>query len=181
MKRKFFTLLNVLLIALLVVTPAGAGGGVRYTGSAPTSGSPLYIDGYLTGLGGYKAGVTLKLIGFGIPETLCTNQGGNEAPGQNPPKVSTSGEVIVKPEDIQKNGRSPDLHVVTEDLVGTILPGTQGGCPNDNWTAKILSIAWTDAIILVTNNANGNELLRLTYTCTLRAGTTSKYDCTLAS
>jgi len=177
MKKKLFSILTVFLITTMLTSTVSAGGNIKLSG-APTSRSPLHLDGYLTGVGGYKQGVTLELIGSGIPTTLCTNPAGNEAPGQNPGKIQASGEDFIGPQDIQKNGKAP-VHVVVAELVGTTIPGNQGGCPNNNWTATITSVAWTEALVLVTNNANGNLLLRSEFTCFPAPGVPGAYDCEL--
>ncbi|HET9905038.1 MAG TPA: hypothetical protein VFQ23_00310 [Anaerolineales bacterium] len=175
MKRKFLSILTVFLLTTLLTSTVSAGGNIKLSG-APTSRSPLHLDGYLTGVGGYPQGVTVELIGSGVPVTLCTNPGGNQAPGQNPPKIQTAGTDFIGPQDIQKNGKAP-VNVVVEDMIGTTLPGNQGGCPNNSWTAEITNIAWTDAVVLVTNNANGNLLLRVVFTCFPAPGIPGAYDC----
>jgi hypothetical protein len=177
MKKKLFSILTVFLLTTMLTSTVSAGGNIKLSG-APTSRSPLHLDGYLTGVGGYKQGVTLELIGFGIPTTLCTNPAGNEAPGQNPPKIQASGEDFIGPQDIQKNGKA-EVHVVAADLVGTSLPGQQGGCPNNSWSATITSVAWVEAIVEVTNNTNGAVLLHLEYTCFPAPGVPGAYDCKL--
>jgi|GEM_PF-674238 len=177
MKKKLYSILAMLLLMMITTSTVYAGGYVRLTG-APSSGSPLHLDGYLTGLGGYPQGVSITLIGSGVPVTTCTSPGGNQAPGQNPAQVTTSGSTSVTDPDIIKNGKAP-VSVVTEDLIGTTLPGKQGGCPNNRWTATIDSIAWTHATVWVYDNANGNWLYHAEYSCHLRDGSTTAYDCTL--
>ena len=177
MKKKFLSILSVFLLTTMLTSTVSAGGNIKLSG-APTSRSPLHLDGYLTGLGGYLQGVTLELIGSGIPTTLCSNKGGNEAPGQNPPKVQASGSDFIGPQDIQKNGKA-EVHVVAADLVGTSLPGKQGGCPNNTWSATITSVAWTEAVVLVTDNTDGRLLLRAEFTCFPAPGIPGAYDCTL--
>ena len=177
MKKKLFSILTVFLLTTMLTSTVSAGGNIKLSG-APTSRSPLHLDGYLTGVGGYKQGVTVELIGSGTPITLCTNQGGNQAPGQNPPNIVTSGTDSIGPQDIQKNGKAV-VDVEVEDLIGTTLPGDQGGCPNNTWSAEITDIAWTSAFVLVTNNANGNLLLRSEFTCFPAPGVPGAYDCKL--
>ena len=177
MKKKFLSILTVFLLTTMLTSTVAAGGNIKLSG-APTSRSPLHLDGYLTGVGGYSQGVTVELIGSGIPVTLCTNPGGNQSPGQNPPNIVTSGTDAIGPQDIQKNGKA-SVNVVVEDLIGTSLPGNQGGCPNNHWSAEITDIAWTSAVVLVTNNANGNLLLRSEFTCFPAAGVPGAYDCRL--
>jgi hypothetical protein len=93
---------------------------------------------------------------------ICTNQGGNQAPGQNPPKVSASGyQDILK---VYKNGKSP-FDVETEDPPEFVDPIVYG-CPNENWTAQIDFIFWTDATISVYDLYTDELLASQDYTCT---------------
>ncbi|HSM71387.1 MAG TPA: hypothetical protein VK851_07570, partial [Anaerolineales bacterium] len=78
MKRSLYTIWSVLLIAMLMATPVYAG-NIKLSGSF--SGGSIHFNGDATGVGGYYDGITLELIGIGIPEVVCTNQGGNESPG----------------------------------------------------------------------------------------------------
>jgi predicted RNA-binding protein (virulence factor B family) len=128
-------------------------------------------------------GVTVVLTGFGIPVIECTNPGAsaNPAPGQNPSQVSASGSQIIGGQDITKNGKAT-VKVAVEDLIGaTIEPATQGGCANNNWTATIIAIQWTGAFVDVFNNDGGGLLLHVEFTCALRTGSTTIYDCTRIS
>lgn len=162
MKRKFYTILTVLLITMIATSPALARGAIKLSGGF-TTGS-LHFNGYATGVGGYADGITLEVIGIGIPEVICTNLGGNEAPGQNPPKVTVSGDQYISPDQIDyttKKGKTPVYVSADEDLL--FLTGTQGGCPNDNWTATVISIEWTGAIINVYDGAGTGGLLIATF------------------
>ena len=159
MKKKVLSLLSVLLIITLLSTPVAAGGGIKLSG-AFSIGS-LIFDGTMTGVGGYREGVTVILEGTGTPVVTCTNQGSNPAPGQNPPKVTASGKQFIGPVDIDKKGKAP----VGVRTVDPILSGTQGGCPNDNWTATIDYIFWTNATIYVYDTATNALALQKSYAC----------------
>ena len=180
MKRKFSTILTVLLIAMLATSTVGAAGAIKLSGSFSLG--SLHFNGTMTGIGGYPDGVTVELIGFGIPVTLCTNQGGTQAPGQNPPKVSTNGEQFITPDLISKKGKA-EVGVVTGDLINTVLPGKAGGCPNNNWSAAIVNILWTDAILNVYNGQGntGSLLLKQVYQCNPALQTATTLSCTLVS
>lgn len=181
MKRKFSTILTVLLVTLLAATPVYAG-NIKLSGSF-TSGS-LHFDGFATGVGGYD-GITLELTGFGVPVVQCTNQGGTQAPGQNPSSISTDGYTYIDPDRIDsttKKGKTPVA--VTADEDGIVISGLDGGCPNNNWTATITSIEWFGAVINVYNGNSidpANLLKTFEYSCdpSLREGNT--LSCTLVS
>ena len=180
MKRKLYTFWTVLLIVMLAATPVYAG-NIKLSGTFK-SGS-IHFDGYATGVGGYD-GITLELFGIGIPVVICTNQGGNEAPGQNPPKVTVSGSQYIDPYKIAsttKKGKTPVEVSAREDLI--YLTGTQGGCPNDNWTATIVSIEWTGAVINVYEGAdtNGTLLKTFEYTCDPSLKNGDNLSCTQVS
>jgi hypothetical protein len=99
----------------------------------------------LTGLGSEDAIVTL--IATGRPSFVCTNPGGNQSPGQNPSTITVTGDQNIGAGQISRNGKAP--LAVTSDDPTTTLPGTQGGCPNDNWTASLVSITFVSARIIV--------------------------------
>ena len=165
MQRKITSILCALLIASLSASTAQAGGNVKLQ-SAPTFNlGSLDVSGVLTGLGGYSTGVTVQLDAIGIPVVTCTTPGGNQAPGQNPPKVSASSQEYIDPQSISRKGKAPVA--VSAEPASLILPGSQGGCPNDKWTAEIVFVYWTNATLTVTDNNSGAILLGpLNYTCT---------------
>jgi hypothetical protein len=175
MNKRLYPILAVLLIAVLSTSSVVAGGNIKLSASV-RSGSPLQANGTMTGLGGYRTGVTVVLTGTGTPIVSCTNQGGNESPGQNPAKITVGGTQFIQSTDIDENGKAI-VSVVTEPAP-EVLPGKQGGCPNNNWTANVLGIDWTKATILVTNTATGAKLLFQEYTCAPNPGD-SGYTCTL--
>jgi hypothetical protein len=161
MKKKILSILTVLLVALIMTSSVSAGGNVGLSRVTFKLGS-LTATGTLTGLGGYREGVTVNLAASGIPVVTCINPGGNQSPGQNPPKVNANGNQFIGPQGITKKGTAP-MNVKAEP--GPIT-GTQGGCPNDNWTARIDFIFWTSAMITVHDTATNTLLLTQNYSCT---------------
>lgn len=156
MKKKLYSILAVLLIAILTTSTVYAGGGVSLKGASITSGSPLTLNGTVTGLTGFTQGVTITLLGFGeVQSVTCTSPGGNEAPGQNPGKI-----IAVGTEDVSysliKNGAFRVKNLFAEPQASA--------CPNGNWTATFV-IAWDTAEVIVTDNATGAELLHEFFTC----------------
>ncbi len=162
MRSKIFSILCVILIISLQATNASAGGSVRLSGVSFGLGS-LIANGTLTGLG--VTDVSVILDASGIPVVTCTNQGGNQASGQNAPKVSATGQKsLLGTDPVRKNGKSP-FGVETQDPA-PFLSGSAGGCPNDNWTATIEFVYWTAATITVKSLPTGAILLKQDYTCT---------------
>lgn len=177
MNKKLYATLTILMVAMLTASPVLAGGAIKLSGSFGMS--SLWFKGTMTGLGGYREGVTLYLEASGNPEVICTNYGGNEAPGQNPPKVTASGMLLIPKSEIDKKGKAY-VFVETDDpdLTGK---AKEFGCPNNNWSAEIVFIDWTDAKIFVYDAINGALLLEQYYTCetTRYPDNTGDVSCTL--
>jgi|SRR5688572_4692802 len=174
MKKRILSILTVLLVAMILTSTVSAGGNVGLSRVQFKIGS-LIATGTFTGLGGYKQGVNVELAASGIPVVTCTNQGGNESPGQNPSKVSANGDQFIGPQAITKKGTAP-MNVTAKPEPIT---GTQGGCPNDNWTAEITNVLWTNATISVYDTATVAPLLVQNYTCDPKLQTATIVSCTL--
>jgi hypothetical protein len=161
MKKNLFSLLSVFLMATLLTSPVSAGPGIKFSGGAN---SVEWSLGSLIAQGALIVGNTdVKVIleASGVPAVTCTNQGSSPAPGQNPPNISATGAQTLQ--DRTKNGKSPfDVEASSPET----LPGLQGGCPNNNWTAHIDFVFWKHARITVTNLAGDTILLQQSYTCT---------------
>jgi len=160
MKKRLLSLLTVLLLTTMVSSPVAAGGNVKLSG-VQFSLASLVAEGFASGLG--NTDVTVELHASGIPAVLCTNQGGNQAPGQNPPSISASGEQFLVHENYTKNGRSAFFVETEEPQPG--LTAKQMGCPNNSWSAAIDFVFWTDATLSVYNTATGALLVTQTYSC----------------
>lgn len=168
MKRKIYTIWTTLLVVMLMATPVYAG-NIKLQGSWGVG--SIHFDGYATGVGGYD-GITLALTGYGIPDVICTNQGGNDAPGQNPSQITVTGFTYISPDEIEwttTKGKTPVTVSANENPEdGTFtLSGLAGGCPNDNWTATIVGMEWHGAIIDVYegDSTSGTLLKTFEFSC----------------
>ena len=192
MNKKIVSLLSVLLMLTLFASPVSAGGNVglksvQFTlGTGGTTGTlamaavssvssslSLTATGIFTGLGGYVEGVEAKLRASGIATVTCTNQGGNQSPGQNP-NIFAGGDQYIGPQDISKKGTAPlDVTAQTAPITGI-----QGGCANDNWTAEIVEVKWTHATIYAYDAVTGEPVFQRDYTCDPSKQTETSVSCT---
>lgn len=161
MKRKFLSILTVFLLTTMLTSTVSAGGNIKLSSVQFRLGS-LIAEGFASGLG--NTDITVELQASGVPAVLCTNPAGNTAPGQNPPKVSASGEQFLVHETYTKNGKSPFAVETDEPQPG--LTAKKMGCPNNSWTASIDFVFWTNAILTVKNTATADVLVQQNYTCT---------------
>jgi len=160
MKKKILSILTIFILTTMMTSTVAAGGNVKLSSVQFRLGS-LVAEGFASGLG--NTDVTVVLNATGVPAITCTNRGGTQAPGQNPPKISASGSDFLVHESYTKNGRSPFSVETEEPQPG--LTAKQMGCPNNAWSASIDFVFWTDATLIVTDTATGAVLVQQNYTC----------------
>ncbi len=172
MKKKFSAILTVLLITMLAASTVYAG-GVRITAS--TELKSLFAKITATGLG--STNYVFDLDASGIASVVCTNYGGNQAPGQNYPHVDGKDSKDLPSSKISKNGKAIfDMHAVPlEETPGYVLPWDVGGCPNSNWSAKVDFVYWQSmtitAYIDLGGGVRGAKVAENKYQCvTTRTG-----------
>lgn len=150
------------LITAAVVTLAATiayAASVHFKGGNPTftdQGTTLKSCFCLAGLG--NADVTITIKTSGTATTLCTNQGGNTAPGQNKTPVSPSASQTFPASEI-KNG---NLCACLTTQPPPNPTAAEAGCPNSNWSASITDVTFTSAEIIVVQG--GKVVLDKTFT-----------------
>jgi len=118
-------------------------GGKHATPDYTDLGIQLNASGSLSGMGNEDILVTIEAEADVV--SVCQNQGGNEAPGQNPAPITVSGSQSIPSEEI-KNGNV--AFSVTTLAPLTPIPGAPD-CPNPNWEEIIEDLIFTSATITV--------------------------------
>jgi len=157
MPKKLKTLFFALL-ATAVAVPLIYAASVHFKGGSPTfsdQGTTLKTCFSLAGLG--NGDVTITVTTTGTATTLCTNQGGNTAPGQNKTPVKPSGQATIPSTDI-KNGNLTAC-VTTEPPKAPT--ATEAGCPNSNWSTSLTDVQFATATITVSQG--GQTVLQQTF------------------
>ena len=103
----------------------------------------LNASGALAGLGNEDVVITLDAEADVV--AVCQNQGGNQAPGQNPAPINVSGAESIPADRIENGNLSFSVTTVAPE---TPIPGAPD-CPNPNWDEFIEDLIFTSATITV--------------------------------
>ena len=127
-------------------------------GSSSFTTEAVVAEGIVAGLGNIgQVKITLQATGTGT--AICTNQGGNQAPGVNPISVNVGGEATVF---VDENGSAK----FTLQTNGAPAPTSKkAGCPNGRWTVSQLTVDWATVTLTVTDVATNTELVTEEFTC----------------
>jgi hypothetical protein len=159
---KFTWLLAITILGGLALTAYAS--GVHFGKPGPSfvadhNNLTLTATGQIAGLGN---GAIVSMVATADPTTSCTNNGGSQAPGQNPAPITVSGSTAL-PDGNGTNGSRP--FSVTTNPPSQPTSGKAGGCPNNTWTAHIDDLCFTSATLTFQQpDKNGNLVTVLTKT-----------------
>ena len=176
--NKRLVALAALVGAVAAVSTVAIAASPHFKGRTPIAftddGLTLSGRASYAGLGNFDSLQVLTATGNTV--STCTNNGGNQAPGQNPAPVTLVGATPIEADDI-KNG-NVTISSTTDPPV-TPIPGSPG-CPNPGWTEDINDVAFTSATIRLFQDqtpASGEfgrwETLVLTASCTFSPPTSN--------
>jgi hypothetical protein len=157
MHKKMKSVLVTLFVGAIAV-PVIYAASVHFKGGNPTfsdQGTTLKTCFSLASLG--NGDVTITVTTTGSATTLCTNQGGNTAPGQNKTPVKPSGQTTIPSTEI-KNGNLSACVTTTPPPAPT---ASQAGCPNSNWSTSLTDVEFTTATVTVVQG--GKTVLQQTF------------------
>ncbi|HEX5809019.1 MAG TPA: hypothetical protein VFY25_10170 [Anaerolineales bacterium] len=167
MKKILYPVCTAILIAVMLVSPAGAGG--YKLSSAFTLGS-LIDNGVATGLG--RTDWVIELLAEGRAAVVCVNHGSNPVPGQSSPRIEGKGTQDIPSSQVTKNGKAFfTVRAVPDEELNPVIAWDAGGCPNSNWTALVDFVYWDHAVVSLKDPLTLETVATFKYVCvTTRTG-----------
>jgi hypothetical protein len=141
----FAVLIGVAVLTVAAVALAQSGHFITSGGNAPLCvdmGTTLACSGKVAGLGGTTFEITVSAPAVASIE--CTNPGGNVAPGQDTSITATG---TSGPLPTPRNGQFR-FNISTVTPVVPNFPT----CPNPQWTATVVDVAFGDATLTLTED-----------------------------
>lgn len=118
-------------------------GGAKAAPEFTDLGISLRAAGDLSGLG--NEDLVIFLTADADVVAVCQNQGGNQAPGQNPAPLTVTGTKPVLAEQIKNGNLSFELET---EAPPRLIPGAPD-CPNPNWDEIVIDLIFRNATIRV--------------------------------
>jgi hypothetical protein len=148
-------------VAVAAATPNFKQGPTCSISGTGTTSATTSCSGTLYGVGVQDVNATTTVSGFAV--YTCTNQGGNQAPGQNQVTAGPSTTSTVIPATNAVNGHLTFTTNANTLTVPSTVSGSTAGCPNNNWTGTTPQVTVTSI------------------TLTLSQGGTTFYNCTVSN
>lgn len=146
MKLKRIAFLGTTIFLLTCILTASA--GLSFIGGANITNGSIKGEVTIAGLGNTATSVTMTVTGSGLT-AWCQNNGGKQAPGQNP--VTVNSTVAQSVFNTSNGNDTVNFHV-------EIKPTPEvAGCPNGNWS--VVDLTGTVNITFVATNANDTATL----------------------
>jgi hypothetical protein len=158
MRRTIFFVLLTVLMALSIATPAALAQNPHYVVEPTCTVNPdntVTCTGSVAGVGNDLLTVVVDAV-LSV-EILCTNPGGNVAPGQTQQTTVTGEASNIQPE----HGRATFSVTTAAPTIDPNQPSKELGCPNNKWTASIGAVTVESATIQIFQE--GVEVLTNTF------------------
>jgi len=145
-----------LMSLLLAAQSLGASVHIKSGPTVTTSPTALEFDACLAGLGNQDIQVTITATGNATVN--CLNPSGFLVPGKNKVPITATATATISGNEIKNGNVCFSVTAKAPDTVDPLL----AGCPNANWTAKVVSVDFTEVRLVVVQG--GQVVLDQTYT-----------------
>lgn len=146
--RRIAAIVILVLFSFALLT---ANAGLTFVGGASVSSGSVKGEVKIAGFGNEATTVSMTVTGYGLT-AWCQNNGGNQAPGQNPVTVNSTVS-----QTVFNSGNGSDVVNFHVDIRPT---AEVAGCPNKNWSVvDLLGTVYIDFV--ASNPVDGNVSLHL--------------------